>query len=179
MPARPAYFHRLTEALEVFRHLPSDWIDRRTLQETLGVSKTVAWRILRQSGASSGPGSSLVSPRPALIAYLEQLQQSDTYTREIRRRDRIELQLSELLTAARSRHIPITPAPHGLALRSTRFANLPPGIDLTPGRLTIDFMGFDDFLQKTGALVFALQNDFERIHEFLGTPPDARPGYPG
>src|ERR1017187_9719886 len=36
MPARPAYFHRITEALEVLRKLESDWIDRRTLEETLG-----------------------------------------------------------------------------------------------------------------------------------------------
>jgi len=40
VPTRPAYFHRLTEAVAAFRRLSSEWIDRRTVQETLGVSKT-------------------------------------------------------------------------------------------------------------------------------------------
>src|SRR5579872_7274413 len=100
MPARPSYFHRLTEALEVFRQLPADWIDRRTLQDTLGVSKTVAWRILRQCGAQEGPGGSLVCRRPELIDALEAVQRTGAYQHEIRRRDRIEARLSDLLTVA-------------------------------------------------------------------------------
>jgi hypothetical protein len=167
MPAQPAYFHRLTEALEVFRSLPLDWIDRRTLQETLGVSKTVAWRILRQCGASAGPGGSLVCRRPDLIEALEGLQQTGRYQIEIHRRDRVESQLSDLLTMATSLHIQVAPKEHGIALLSTRFGKLPPGIDLSPGKLTIEFSGMADLLQKVGAVVFALQNDFEAVGDFI------------
>src|ERR1035441_9079381 len=52
MPARPAYFHRITEALEVLRKLESDWIDRRTLEETTadrccrGLGAGRRWRLL-------------------------------------------------------------------------------------------------------------------------------------
>lgn len=166
---QPAYFHRLTEALEVFRQLPSDWIDRRTLQDTLGVSKTVAWRILRQCGATDGPGGSLVCRRPELIQALELLQQTGAYQHEIRRRDRVEAHLSDLLTTARSRHIQVSTQDHGIELLSTRFGHLPAGIDLTPGRLTIEFAGIEEFLQKIGAMVFALQNDYEAIVTFLGS----------
>src|ERR1039457_979770 len=167
MPAQPAYFHRLTDALEIFRLLPSDWIDSRTLQEILGVSKTVAWRILRQCGAAEGPGNTLVCPREELIAALEQLQQTGRYTYEIRRRDRVEVHLAELLTLARSRHIYVAPENRGVELLSTRFGHLPPDIDLTPIRLTIKFSGMAEFLQKFGAVVFALQNDYESISAFL------------
>jgi hypothetical protein len=44
---------------------------------------------------------------------------------------------------------------------------LPPGVELTPGRLTVDFFGTENFLEKVGAIVFALQNDYEAITEFI------------
>ncbi len=42
-------------------------------------------------------------------------------------------------------------------LMGTRFANLPPGVELRRGELRIAFYGTEDFLQKVGAVVFALQ----------------------
>ena len=167
MPAQPAYFHRLTEALEVLRALSSEWIDRRTLQEILGVSKTVAWRILRQCGGKEGPGSTLVCGREELIAALQRLQATGRYQYEIRRRARVEGHLAELLSVARSRHIRVAPEDRGVELLSTRFTHLPPGIDLSPTRLTIDFAGTEDFMGKLGAVMFALQNDYDSISSFL------------
>ena len=131
MPSQPAYFHRLTEALEVLRGLPLDWVDRRTLQEILGVSKSVAWRILRQCGGQPGPGNTLVCPRQDLIAAFERLQQTGAYEHEIRRRDRLESQLGDLLKIARSRHIPVAAEDQGGALLNSRFSDLPVGIELT------------------------------------------------
>jgi hypothetical protein len=167
MPARPAYFHRITEALEVLRKLESDWIDRRTLEETLGVSKTVAWRIMRRCGATGGPGGALVRRRLELVEALEALERSPGCDREIRRRGRLEERLSGLLAAARSKHVRIAPESRSLELVSTRLGKLPPGVELTPGRLTVDFFGTEDFLEKVGAIVFALQNDYQAITEFI------------
>jgi hypothetical protein len=171
MPARPAYFHRLTEALDVFSQLEMEWIDRKTLQETLGVSKTVAWRVLRRCGATDGPGNSLVCRRATLLQALRDLQSTGACESEIRRRGRLEQNLASLLEAARARQIPVAPPTRSLELLSTRFGNLPTGVELTPARLTIDFQGAEDFLAKIGALVFALQNDYERVREFVETEP--------
>jgi hypothetical protein len=171
LPARPAYFHRLTEALETFRQLHTDWIDRRTVEETLGVSKTVAWRVLRSCGASAGPGNTVVCRRLELIQALEALQQTGQYEHEIRRRSRVEQNLNLLLQSARSRHIQVAPDNRGVGLVNTRFATLPVGITLSPSRLTIDFTGTPDFLEKVGALVFALQNDYEAVGEFIEKGP--------
>ena len=153
----------------MFRALPVDWVDRRTLQEVLGVSKTVAWRLLRHCGASGGPGNTLVCPRGDLIAALERLQLTGEYEHEIRRRDRLESQLGDLLKVARSRHIEVAPEDQESALLNSRFENLPVGIELTPGRLMIEFAGIEEFLQKVGRVVFALQNDYESISDFLET----------
>src|SRR5512146_391539 len=139
MPARPAYFHRISEALEVLRRLPSPWIDRRAVEETLGVSKTVAWRIMRRCGAADGPGNTLVCGRTELIAALENLEQSPECDREIRRRGRLEQRLGDLLAAARSQHVTVARKERGLEMAGSRFAKLPAGVELTRGRLNIEF----------------------------------------
>jgi len=167
MPARPAYFHRLGDAIAVLEQLPSPWIDRQTLQETLGVSKTVAWRILRRCGASQGPGNALVCPRQDLVLALESLRSDQACGRELHRRQRLEDRLTQLVAAARSQHIRVVPDSRALDLVSTRFTKLPAGVALSPARLTIDFFGTEDFLEKFGAMVFALQNDFAAISEFI------------
>src|ERR1035438_9095920 len=88
VPAKPAYYHRLDVAIAVFRGLPAEWIDRRTVEEVLRVSKTVAWRIMRRCGASDGPGNTLVCRREELILALVRLQSTGEFDREIRRRER-------------------------------------------------------------------------------------------
>ena len=162
-------FHRLSEALETFRCLDLDWIDRRTLQEVLGVSKTVAWRILRLCGAADGPGHTIVCRRLELIAALERLARSEICDRELRRRSRLEKGLGQLLSAVRARHIQIAPESRTIDLVSSRFHKLPAGVDLSPSRLVIGFRGTEDFLEKVGAVVFALKNDYEAIREFIET----------
>ena len=57
-----------------------------------------------------------------------------------------------------------------MALLSARFNSLPSGVELTPTELKITFAGTDDFLQKVGALVYALQNDLEAVSEFIDHP---------
>jgi hypothetical protein len=167
LPARPSYFHRIREAIEVFRRLPSPWIDRRTLEQTLGVSKTVGWRIMRRCGASDGPGNTLICGREELIRTLETLEQTPECDRELRRRARVETRLAELLASARARHVLVASEDRGREIAGARFANLPDGVDLTPKRLTIDFHGNEDFLQKVGAVVFALRNDYEKVRDFV------------
>ena len=167
MPARPSYFHRVEEALEVFRSLAGDWIDRRTIEQTFGVSKTVAWRIMRSSGAIPGPGNTLVCARGGLLASLEHLQKTGHYEHEVLRRERLENRLSGLLAAARSKHLRVATEDRAITLLSTRFAKLPPGMELTHKRLTVEFSGMADFLEKVGALVYALHNDYESVAGFL------------
>ena len=53
-----------------------------------------------------------------------------------------------------------------LRLISTRFASLPPGIELTPHSLHIG-SGQREFLTRLGAVLFALENDTDRMLEFF------------
>ncbi|HEY3412150.1 MAG TPA: hypothetical protein VGM51_03725 [Armatimonadota bacterium] len=72
-------------------------MDRRQLEELLGVSKTVAWRLLRHCGAEPGPGNTLICRRPALIARLEELlAEGGRLDHEIRRHDRLAVFLETI-----------------------------------------------------------------------------------
>lgn len=68
---------------------------------------------------------------------------------------------------ASRRHKQIARHQAAVDLLSSRFSKLPPGVDLQAGELRIQFSGTEDFLQKVGAVIFALNNDYEQISELI------------
>jgi hypothetical protein len=167
MPSRPQYFHRLTDAIKVLEQYPTEWIERRQVEEVLGISKTVAWRILRKCGAEEGPGKALICRRGDFVRALRDILSNPEFEREARRRKRVEDQVLQLARLAHSRQSQVAQGEAAQGLIDSRFTTLPPGVDLTRERLTIEFHGPEDFLQKFGAVVFALQNDYESLAAFL------------
>lgn len=168
MPAKPSYSHRLAPGICFLETLDTPWVDRRQLEEALGVSKTVAWRILRQCGAESGPGGALVCHRTSLLDRLRQLQtDGGIHEREIRRRDRLERLLENLRPSVIANLTPVARDREAIQMLSSTFRKLPGNVTLQPGSLHIDFTGPEDFLKAMGALIFALHNDYEEIHSFL------------
>jgi hypothetical protein len=167
MPSSPLYVHRLEGGIESLSAMSLEWIDRRTLQEALDISKWTAWRILKRCGAEDGPGGTLVCRRESLIRQLQALQEDGRFAPEIARHKRVERYLDNMVQYASRRHKEISRNQAAVDLMSSRFTKLPPGVDLQPGELRIQFAGADDFLQKFGAVVFALNNDYEQINEFL------------
>jgi hypothetical protein len=175
MPAVPLYVHRLADGIAALESLATDLVDRRTLEEALGVGKWTAWRILKRCGAVEGPGGALVCRRLDLLGQLRRLQQDGRYGPEIARRDRLERHLAGILRDASRRHTEVARTAAAEAIRSTRFGQLPAGVDLAPGELRIRFSGTNDFLQKFAAMVYALNNDFEGIREFIENGSPSRP----
>jgi hypothetical protein len=167
MPAVPLYVHRLSAGIPALEALATDVIDRRALEEALGVGKWTAWRIMKRCGASEGPGGALVCRRDDLVAQLRRLQQDGRYAPEIARRQRLEHYLDTIVQSASRQHKQIARNDTAETLLSTSFTSLPSGVVLSPNELRIAFDGADDFLQKVGAVVYALQNDFEKIQEFI------------
>ena len=145
-----------------------DWIDRRELEEGLGVSKTVAWRLLRRLGAREGPGNTLVLGRMEAIEGLKRLlAEGGVLDHEIRRRSRLEQYLDGMRAYVAANRTKIVADQRALDLVNTRFQELPPNVMLTPRSLHIDFQSAEGFLQAFGAIVFALNNDYQAIREFI------------
>jgi hypothetical protein len=170
MPARPTYANRLPDLSRDLEAGPDEWIDRRYIQERLGVSKTVAWRLLRKMGAVSGPGSSLALTREQAIAGLKALQaEGSTIGLEIRRRDRVDRYLEAMRAYVAARRTTVASETPAAKLIETRFSSLPANVELTPRSLHIEFENAEDFLAAFGAVVYALKNDYEAVREFIET----------
>ncbi len=167
MPAQPLYIHRLSDGIEALEALEADWVDRRALEEALGIGKWTAWRILRRCGAREGPGRGLVCRKEDLIVRLRRVQQDRRFEPEIQRRRRVEAYLDGMARFVSQRHKSIARDALAEQLVSSRFQALPDGVDLRSGELRIQFAGAEDFLRKFGAVVFALHNDYEAVAEFL------------
>jgi hypothetical protein len=166
MPSAPLYSHRLSEAIATLSLLEMEWIDRRALEEILAVSKWTAWRLMKACGASEGPGGALAMRRVELIERLETLRQEGRVVQENARHSRLETYLDSMARFAGTKK-EIARDEAARELVSTRFASLPPGVELTPSALRIEFAGTEDFLAKFGAVVYALHNDYERITGFI------------
>lgn len=171
MPATPLWLHRLADALPILEALPDEFLDRRAVEEVLGVGKWTAWRVMRQCGATEGPGGALVCRRETLIERLRCFQEDRRFAPEIARRERVVRYLDGMLQFAARKHKVIARDSAAERLLGTRFSQLPAGVDLEPGELRIQFSGTEDFLQKFGAMVYALHNDFERVSEFIDSRP--------
>ena len=168
MPAKPSYSGRLKDAAASLRRIDSAWIDRRQLEELLGVSKTVAWRVLKKCGLQPGPGGALVCPREQLIVWLEELEKDgDVHEREIERLGRLETLLDGVRPAVMANMTNVARDAKALEILSASFAKLPPNVRLLKKSLHIEFTGPEEFLQAVGSLVYALHNDYESIQAFL------------
>ena len=168
MPAKPSYAHRLKAAIETLQDSSASLVGRHDLEELLGVSKTVAWRILRHCQAQKGPGGALLFERLPLIARLQELAaEGGVIAREVARRERVDEQLLAMRSYLHSRQTKVVRDELAPALVSTRFQNLPANITFTPQSLRMDFYGTEDFLAAVGAIVYALQNDYHAISAFI------------
>ncbi len=175
MPSTPLYAHRLEDGIQHLSGLKTDWVDRRMLEEALGVGKWTAWRILKRCGAEEGPGGALICRRAELIQQLQVLLEDGRFGPEIARRKRVEQYLDGMVRYASRKHKQIARNQAAVDLMSSLFSGLPAGVDLQPGELRIRFHGMEDFLRKFGAVVFALNNDYEQISDFIEQSP-AQPG---
>lgn len=182
MPRKREYIDRLPRAIELLRRLKPgnalpgafpahllvngvfDLVTRKTIESAFGVRRWSALRILgqceRMGAARLEIGGAMLYRREEIISALERLRAGETP--EIGRRRRLGKSLEPAARDARLRGIEISPAgPASDRIRST--VELPAGITVAPGRLTIEFAGRGDFLALVGSLVFALQNDFEGV----------------
>jgi hypothetical protein len=163
MPAKPSYAHRLSGAIANLEARSVPQIGRQNLEELLGISKTVAWRVMRACGSTLAPGGALLCDRLQLIERLKQLAGGEVIAKEAKRHKRVENHILEMQAFMRSK----VSAEETNAVRRTRFQKLPPNITMTPRSLRIDFQDSGEFISAVGAVLFALQNDLEEMRHFI------------
>jgi hypothetical protein len=158
VPAKPSWFRRLPQILNDLRAHPHPYVDRATLELLLGVGRRRAQQILAPCVADRVGASGLAS-KEALLAHLEQIARGEEAFFEIRRRR----QVARLLDQLRQQHLaspPLLVAAPAAVLRQT-LGNLPAGVRIEPGRITVEFDEPHQALEKLLALAMAIGGDFE------------------
>ena len=160
MPDKPTWYGRLDEVIAELGSLPWPWVDRETLQSLLRVGPRRAQQILRPC-VTRQVGASGVAGREDLIAHLKRLAAGDDAYYERRRRQRLALVLDGLRQAALAQPKVLVEAP--TTVLSQQFANLPDGVSISPGAISITFSSPSEALQRLLALAMAIGNDFNEF----------------
>lgn len=157
MPAKPRWFARLEAIIAELNALPQPWVDRPTLQRLLIVGPRRAQQIL-QPCVSLHLGSSALASREAVIGRLRLLAAGEAAYFEQKRRERF----CQTLEAWRRQWLEqprlLVAAPD--AIVNQELANLPEGVELGAGCITVRFGQPEEALEKLLALAMAIGNDF-------------------
>ena len=161
MPDKPTWSGQLDEIAARLRELNDPWVDRSQLQDLLGIGPRRAQQILAPC-VGRQVGSNGMADREAVIAHLRRLAVGDTVHYERQRRRRLAATLDALNDERRQ--AVLVPAP--TAVVNQELANLPAGVSVSPGQITVQFGSVTEALQKLLALAMAIRNDellFERL----------------
>jgi hypothetical protein len=161
VPDKPTWCGQLDEISHELRTAPDPWVDRRRLQDLLGVGPRRAQQILAPC-VTRQVGMNGLADREAVIAHLGRLAAGDAVHYEHRRRQKLAEHLDELHQERRKALLVAAPA----SIVNQEFANLPEGVLVAPGQISIRFETTTEALQKLLALAMAMRNDellFERL----------------
>ena len=147
------------------RALPLDYVDRQTIEKVFAVSRSEAYRILRNLDTLELSGRLLVR-RDALIQWIEAFVHSDEAQCEIRRVERIDQLLVTIRRNAAGSRVRVPAAD----VRSRRLRDLPGGIELQPGELRVSFFGAEDLAAKLFELSQAMANDWRNFEAAVEDP---------
>jgi hypothetical protein len=170
MPDKPLWLDRLPHAIETLESSSLPWVDRRTIEDLLGVRRRRAQQILSPLATQSNGHTALVE-KSTLIQHLRRLAIGELTFYENRRRQRLWRELKK----EHDRWVEAPPvlveAPPAMlqAVYKKDFAGLPPGVELTPGRIAVTFETAEEALQKLLALALAIGQNRDAFEELVQT----------
>ena len=160
MPAKPIWYSKVDAAIEELRASPRTFVDRATVEFLLGIGRRRAQQIMAPCVTDHVGANGLVD-REVLIQRLRQLANGEDGSWERKRRRKV----ADLLEGLRQERIQV---PRLLVEAPDRIVNqeleeLPQGVNLKPGQITIDFQNPQEALERLLALAMAISNDFEQF----------------
>ena len=160
MPAKPVWYSKIDDVIRELQALPRPFVDRATLEFLLGVGRRRAQQIMAAC-ITERVGASGLADRDALIAHLRRLAEGDDGYYERQRRRNVAEILAQLQKDRLERPQLLVEA--SVQVMTQEFENLPAGVGLEPGRITVTFDQPQEALEKLLALAMAISNDFERF----------------
>ncbi|WP_124846795.1 hypothetical protein [Acidipila sp. EB88] len=157
--------HRAGEIAERVRHSVTESWTRRDLERVFAVQRVTAQSLMRAIGEVQNIGGTYLVSRAALLRYLEAVDSADDLTAAHRER----LLFAEPVPRPRSLKVDLPEDLHAVMLR-----DLPPEIQIEPGRIEIRGADPASLLQNLYLLVLALEQDLGSIEASLEAPPVPR-----
>jgi hypothetical protein len=157
MPDKPSYIHRLTSILmEAKTPKPIPFFRRCDIEALFGLQRRQAINLMHEIGAVR-VSNEIAIPQEDLVAWLEKRALDPARAREILRQERVIGRIVELKaeTAARAVKI-VLPDP----VPST---DLPAGVSLQPGILSVSFNSEEQLLER----LFLLARSFAANPQLL------------
>jgi hypothetical protein len=165
VPAKPAWYGQLDRILADLRSLPRPYVDRATIELLLGVGRRRAQQILAPC-VTGRIGSNGLADREVFIERLLRLAQGDDGYYEIQRRRKFARLMDQLRQQRIEQPQLLVEAPAQVVNQGLE--GLPAGVEIEPGRITVDFEGPQQALEKLLALAMAVSNDFDRFERQAG-----------
>ena len=142
MPNNPSYLHRLTAILAEARSpKPIPFFRRCDIEALFGLKRRQAINLMHEIGAVK-VSSEIAVPQQDLVSWVERKALDPAGSREIRRQERVIERIVDLKaeTAARAVKIVLPDAAPSL--------DLPDGVSLQPGVLSISFNTAEELLER-------------------------------
>jgi hypothetical protein len=158
MPAKPVWYCKLDTVIAELQLQSRSFVDRATVEVLLGVGRRRAQQIMEPCVTDRIGASGLVE-RNALITHLQQLAQGDEVRYERQRRLKVAQTLARLEQDRLEQPPLLVEAP--VAVGKLEFKDLPAGVLVEPGRITVTFDQPRQALEKLLALAMAISNDFD------------------
>jgi hypothetical protein len=168
VPAKPVWYSKLDDIIRELERLPRPFVDRATLEFLLGVGRRRAQQILAPC-ITDRVGTNGLADRDALISHLRRVAEGDDGHYERQRRRNVAEILAQLQKDRLERPQLLVEAP--VQILTQEFVNLPAGVDLEPGRISLTFDQPQQALEKLLALAMAISNDFERFERQVRPAP--------
>jgi hypothetical protein len=168
VPAKPVWYSKINDVIGELQSLPRPFVDRATVEFLLGVGRRRAQQIMAPC-ITDHVGTNGLADRDALIAHLRRLAEGDDGFYERQRRRKVAEILSQLQKDRLERPQLFVTAPARIV--NQRFENLPVGLRLEPGRITVEFDHSQQALQKLLALVMAIGNDLDCFERQVAAGP--------
>jgi hypothetical protein len=160
MPPKPAWYGKIDQVVGELASLPRPFVDRATVEFLFGVGRRRAQQILAPC-ISHRIGANGLADRDAFVAHLRRLAEDGEGYYESQRRRKLARILSELHRDRLARPQLLVEAP--VQILTQEFDDLPAGVLLEPGRITVTFDQPPQALEKLLALAMAIGNDFDRF----------------
>jgi hypothetical protein len=162
MPPKPAWYSKINGVIRELQDLPQPFVDRAMVEFLLGVRRRRAQQIMAPC-ITQRVGTNGLADRDALIAHLRRLVQGDDGHYELQRRRKVAAILAQLQKERLERPQLLVEAP--VQVVAQELENLPEGVRLEPGRITVEFDEAKQALEKLLALAMAISNDFDRFEQ--------------